>query len=117
MIILIILEKLRYWFTEAEGLHLTGTQIKSDENGVKTVKLTALKMSFRISTESGKKGKGDFAFLLKKQQTKQMGDILDSCLPNVEHQRVFFPVFHFEHGGGDILMGFGLASSSYMSCT
>lgn len=46
-----------------------------------------------------------------------MGDILDSCLPNVEHQRVFFPVFHFEHGGGDRLMGFGLASSSYMSCT
>lgn len=46
-----------------------------------------------------------------------MGDIFDSCLPNVEHQRVFFPVFHFEHGGGDRLMGFGLASSSYMSCT
>lgn len=67
MIILIILEKLRYRFTEAEGLHLTGTQMKSDENGVNTLKIAALKISFRISTESGKKGKGDFAFFIKKK--------------------------------------------------
>lgn len=65
-----------------------------------------------------KKRTGWFCLFIKKtQQTNQMRDISNLCLPNVKHQGIFFSGFHFEHGGGDRLIGFGLASSSYMSCT
>jgi len=35
---------------------------------------------------------------VKKQQTKQMGDISDLCLLNVKHQRVFFLFFILSMG-------------------
>ena len=76
---------------------MTGTHIKWDENSVKTLELTDLRTSFRISAETIKMDRVILLFV-KKQQTKQMGDISDLCLLNVKHQRVFFLFFILSMG-------------------
>lgn len=78
----------------------------TNENGVrnstKTSALTDLKISFKIFTESEKKGQDDLTFFFflikKKRQAKQMGDISDLCLPKVKHQRVLFLFFILNMG-------------------